>query len=71
VVGGQSMARGLKFHRFHVADAYVAMTLDRHYRRALSPEAAQEELRRHSGTQFDAAVVPALLEHARAREVVA
>jgi HD-GYP domain-containing protein (c-di-GMP phosphodiesterase class II) len=55
----------------HVADAYVAMTLDRPYRCALSPEEAQEELRRHSGTQFDAAVVEALLEHARAREVAA
>jgi diguanylate cyclase (GGDEF)-like protein/putative nucleotidyltransferase with HDIG domain len=55
----------------HVADAYVAMTLDRPYRRALSPEQAQDELRRHSGTQFDAAVVEALLEHARAREVAA
>jgi HD-GYP domain-containing protein (c-di-GMP phosphodiesterase class II) len=55
----------------HVADAYVAMTLDRPSRRALSPEEAQEELRRHSGTQFDAAVVEALLEHARAHEVAA
>jgi response regulator RpfG family c-di-GMP phosphodiesterase len=48
-------------------NACVAMTLDRRYRRALSPEEAQEGLRRHSGTQFDAAVVEALLEHARAR----
>jgi HD-GYP domain-containing protein (c-di-GMP phosphodiesterase class II) len=55
----------------HVADAYVAMTLDRPSRRALSAEEAQEELRRHSGTQFDAAVVEALLEHARAHEVAA
>jgi diguanylate cyclase (GGDEF)-like protein/putative nucleotidyltransferase with HDIG domain len=55
----------------HVADAYVAMTLDRPYRRALSPEQAQEELRRHSGTQFDAAVVEALLELARAHVVAA
>ena len=47
------------------------MTLDRPYRRALSPEEALEELRRHSGTQFDAAVVEALLEHARAHEVAA
>lgn len=52
-------------------NACVAMTLDRPYRRALSPEEAQEELRRHSGTQFDAAVVEALLEHARAHEVAA
>jgi HD-GYP domain-containing protein (c-di-GMP phosphodiesterase class II) len=54
-----------------IAAEYVAMTLDRPYRRALSPEQAQGELRRHSGTQFDAAVVEALLEHARAHEVAA
>jgi diguanylate cyclase (GGDEF)-like protein/putative nucleotidyltransferase with HDIG domain len=55
----------------HVADAYVAMTLDRPYQRALTPDEAQDELRRHSGTQFDAAVVEALLEHARAHDVAA
>ena len=55
----------------HVADAYVAMTLDRPYRRAMAPEDALEELRRHSGTQFDADVVDALLERARAAELVA
>jgi diguanylate cyclase (GGDEF)-like protein/putative nucleotidyltransferase with HDIG domain len=54
----------------HVADAYVAMTLDRPYRRALSAEEAQAELRRHSATQFDPAVVDALLECARAAHVV-
>jgi HD-GYP domain-containing protein (c-di-GMP phosphodiesterase class II) len=47
------------------------MTLDRPYRRALSPEQAQDELRRHSDTQFDAAVVEALLEHASGHEVAA
>jgi diguanylate cyclase (GGDEF)-like protein/putative nucleotidyltransferase with HDIG domain len=45
----------------HVADAFVAMTLDRPYRRALTREAAIAELVRHRGTQFDAAVVDALL----------
>jgi HD-GYP domain-containing protein (c-di-GMP phosphodiesterase class II) len=44
-----------------VADAYEAMTADRPYRRALSPEEAAAELRRGAGTQFDAAVVDALL----------
>jgi HD-GYP domain-containing protein (c-di-GMP phosphodiesterase class II) len=44
----------------HVADAYVAMTLDRRYRKAMSPAEAIEELRRHSGSQFDAQVVEAL-----------
>src|SRR5262249_24590036 len=45
----------------HVADAFVAMTLDRPYRRALARDEAIAELVRHRGTQFDAAVVDALL----------
>jgi putative nucleotidyltransferase with HDIG domain len=44
-----------------VADAYEAMTADRPYRRALSAEVAQEELRRNAGGQFDPAVVDAFL----------
>jgi putative nucleotidyltransferase with HDIG domain len=44
-----------------VADAYEAMTADRPYRRSLGAEAAEAELRRAAGTQFDAAVVEALL----------
>jgi len=36
-----------------VVDAYDAMTSDRVYRKALSKEAAMEELRRNAGTQFD------------------
>jgi diguanylate cyclase (GGDEF)-like protein/putative nucleotidyltransferase with HDIG domain len=43
------------------ADAYEAMTADRPYRRALSEEVAQAELRRGAGTQFDEQVVEALL----------
>ena len=43
------------------ADAYEAMTTDRIYRRALGPEQAAEELLRGAGSQFDAAVVEALL----------
>jgi two-component system cell cycle response regulator len=42
-------------------DAWDAMTSDRGYRRALSAEAAAEELRSNAGTQFDADVVEALL----------
>lgn len=42
-----------------VADAYVAMTSDRPYRRALSAEDALHELQRHAGSQFDPAVVEA------------
>ena len=37
------------------------MTADRPYRRAPGVAAARAELRRHAGTQFDAAVVEALL----------
>jgi HD-GYP domain-containing protein (c-di-GMP phosphodiesterase class II) len=42
-------------------DAWDAMTSDRGYRDALSPDAAAEELRTNAGTQFDADVVDALL----------
>ena len=40
-----------------VADAYHAMVHDRPYKRALTHEAALEELRRHGGTQFDPEIV--------------
>ena len=42
-------------------DALHAMTSDRPYRAALTPEDAVAELRRHAGTQFDPRVVDALL----------
>jgi HD-GYP domain-containing protein (c-di-GMP phosphodiesterase class II) len=42
-------------------DAWSAMTTDRSYRRALSLEAATEELQRCAGTQFDPRVVDALV----------
>jgi HD domain len=45
-----------------VCDAYHAMTSDRPYRRALSHADAAAELRRCAGTQFDPAVVRALLD---------
>lgn len=45
-----------------IADAYEAMTSDRPYRKALSNEAAIEELRRCSGTQFDSELVEAFME---------
>ena len=44
-----------------VADAYEAMTADRPYRAALSHDAARDELRACSGTQFDPSVVDAFL----------
>ena len=42
-----------------VCDAFEAMTADRSYRKAMSPEVAIEELERCAGTQFDARVVTA------------
>jgi HD domain len=42
-------------------DAYNAMTTTRSYRRAIAPPAAAAELVRCAGTQFDPAVVDALL----------
>jgi diguanylate cyclase (GGDEF)-like protein/putative nucleotidyltransferase with HDIG domain len=44
-----------------VGDAYEAMTNDRAYRSAMSPEKAREELRTNAGTQFDPRVVEAFL----------
>jgi diguanylate cyclase (GGDEF)-like protein/putative nucleotidyltransferase with HDIG domain len=44
-----------------VADAYEAMTSDRVYRAALSPEEARAELMRCTGTQVDKLVVEAFL----------
>lgn len=46
---------------FAVADAFDAMTSDRPYRKALPWEEAREEIIRHSGDQFDPAVVEAFL----------
>jgi putative nucleotidyltransferase with HDIG domain len=43
-------------------DAYNAMTTDRSYRKALPLEVAARELRANAGTQFDPAVVDALLD---------
>jgi HD-GYP domain-containing protein (c-di-GMP phosphodiesterase class II) len=45
---------------FSVVDALDAMTAERPYRPARSYRAALAEIRRHSGTQFDPAVVAAL-----------
>lgn len=45
-----------------IADAYEAMTSDRPYRKALSQEAAIEELKRCSGTQFEPKLVETFIE---------
>ena len=42
-------------------DAFNAMTTDRSYRKALTLGVAVAELRKHAGTQFDPAVVAALV----------
>jgi len=47
-------------------DAFSAMTTDRPYREAMSEDDAVAELRRNSGTQFDARVVEALVACLRA-----
>ena len=47
---------------FSAADAFDAMTADRHYRRALSLDEAMSELRRNSGSQFDPEVIAILDE---------
>ncbi len=51
-----------------VADAYEAMTSDRVYRTQLRPAAAREQLVQGSGSQFEPAVVTALLELLDAEE---
>jgi putative nucleotidyltransferase with HDIG domain len=45
-----------------VADSFDAMTTERPYSPAMSPEQAREEIRRCTGTQFDPLVVEAFLE---------
>jgi len=46
---------------FAVADALDAMTFDRPYSRAVSLEAAREEIGRCAGTHFDSAIVSAFM----------
>jgi ribonuclease P protein subunit RPR2 len=46
---------------FSIVDAYDAMTSDRPYRRAMSVQAAVEELVAQAGRQFDPELVPAFL----------
>jgi diguanylate cyclase (GGDEF)-like protein/putative nucleotidyltransferase with HDIG domain len=43
-------------------DAYHAMVSDRPYRRAMSADRARAELQAHAGSQFDPAVVDALMQ---------
>ncbi|MCX7590185.1 MAG: diguanylate cyclase [Kiritimatiellae bacterium] len=66
---GKGYPRGLKGNQiplgariFAVVDAYDAMRSVRVYRNPVSEEAAVEEIRRNSGTQFDPAVVEAFMQ---------
>jgi putative nucleotidyltransferase with HDIG domain len=45
-----------------IADAYDTMTSDRAYRRGMTPEAAFAELRKGSGTQWDACFVEVFID---------
>jgi putative nucleotidyltransferase with HDIG domain len=63
-IDGTGYPRGLKgvqidlFSRIlSVAEAYVAMTSDQHYRKAMTKEEAAEELIRNQNTQFDSKIV--------------
>lgn len=51
-----------------IADAFSAMTSDRPYRKAATQEEAFAELRRCSGTQFDAELVERMIEVVTARD---
>jgi len=52
-----------------VCDAYDAMTSDRAYRRAMSQQAAFDELAAASGSQFDPVVVQALIDSVSSRSL--
>jgi HD-GYP domain-containing protein (c-di-GMP phosphodiesterase class II) len=53
-----------------VADTFDAMTTDRSYRKALTPDAAFEELRRYAYKQFDPAVVEAFFRAWKEMEIM-
>ena len=67
---GSGYPRGLKGEEIpylsriiSITDAYDAMTSDRAYRKAMTKEAAQAELSRCSGSQFDPEIVSVFLKH--------
>jgi putative nucleotidyltransferase with HDIG domain len=73
---GQGYPPGLRGEEIPLAarvvfccDAYSAMTTDRPYRKAMSREAALDELRGNAGTQFEPRVVEALQRVARRDEL--
>lgn len=64
-LGGQAIPFGARL--FSLVDAYDAMTSDRPYRRAMALEEALEEILRHQGSQFDPAMVEAMMQVERDR----
>lgn len=52
----------LKARILTVADAFDAMTSERPYRKALSEDAAVEEIRKNAGTQFDPVIAKLFIE---------
>ncbi len=74
-VDGQGYPRGLAGQDIPllgrilaVADSYSAMTTDRPYRKAMSPEAARADLHRVAGTQLDAKLVAIFLQVCQSEE---
>lgn len=62
--GLQGNAIPLESRLILIADTFDAITSDRPYRRALSTELALEEIKRHSGTQFDPMLVKVAIDAA-------
>ena len=54
-----------------VADAFDAMSSDRAYRPALSPEQIEQQLHTNSGTQFDPAVAEFMIDIMHSEPVAA
>jgi HD-GYP domain-containing protein (c-di-GMP phosphodiesterase class II) len=52
----------LEARLFAIVDTYDALTSDRPYRKAFSSEAAETEIKRCSGTQFDPDLVQVFLQ---------
>jgi HD-GYP domain-containing protein (c-di-GMP phosphodiesterase class II) len=64
-------AIGIEARIVACCDAFSAMTTTRSYRKAMSAEAAREELMRNAGSQFDPEVVDALLRVLREERIAA